>query len=78
MTSFGWICPFCHHSATINSDDYTQERTLLAIPNEEGSRIAITRFIVCPNPKCKQFALDVHLYDTYEQIRGGEREIQKK
>lgn len=71
MTLFNWTCPFCSNSATIRDSDLKKEKTALYIDNIQGPRIAWTQFIVCPNPECREFSLEVFLYDTYTSMKGG-------
>lgn len=65
MTTFSWICPFCNQPVTIRNHDICEGTTRLDIENTEGFRVVVSRFIVCPNPECKKFALEVKLHDAY-------------
>lgn len=69
---FPYTCPFCGHDSTVGSDyevrSFIEE---MQIDNATGPQVLTGRFIVCPNPKCKQFSLEVHLYHAQEDARGN-------
>jgi len=58
---FSWTCPFCNKPVTITNEAVCSDHTVLNIDNAEGKRILTCNFIVCPNPECKRFSLDVRL-----------------
>jgi len=60
--SWSWKCPFCNHYSTLSSDDRNTDKIELPINNKHGLRVAIGRFTVCPNPKCKEFSFDLGLW----------------
>jgi hypothetical protein len=71
MSAFDWTCPFCNRHATITQESIHAETARLTIANSDGSRALTSIFIVCPNPKCKKFALTQRLTETrYVQNRG--------
>lgn len=61
MKPFSWTCPLCNKPVTITDKDVCFDHVILDIDNAEGKRILTCNFIVCPNPKCKRFSLDVRL-----------------
>lgn len=61
MESFSWICPFCNRPVTITEESVSGSRHILKIDNAEGNQFLAYKFIVCPNPKCKRFSLEVSL-----------------
>lgn len=61
---FSWTCPFCSHAATISDLDYTSKHLTLRLENVFGPFHAVTEFIVCPNPECKKFTLEVQLHEA--------------
>lgn len=61
MPPFSWTCPFCNRPTTITEEDFSSDDAVLEIENAEGKRILTCNFIVCPNPECKKFSLDVRL-----------------
>lgn len=61
MKNFSWTCPFCNQPVTITKEDIRDGSSILAIENAEGEKMLTSRFIVCPNPDCKRFALEVKL-----------------
>ena len=64
-----WSCPFCSGHATIDEEDVTTEVVGLTPNSCVGSRCLDVRYVVCPNPDCRQFVLDVHLSSYEEKIR---------
>lgn len=71
MKVFDWICPFCGRWATITDESVHNASTEFTIENSEGPRQLRSVFIVCPNPNCKKFTLNVFLYEIKweERIR---------
>lgn len=68
---FPWTCPFCGRDATISHEDRSEGGTTLARKNAHGPHSAISLFVVCPNPECKEFSLIVLLYEPkFVQGRG--------
>lgn len=64
MENFSWRCPFCSQPVTITEEQVLSDKTILRISNAEGQRMLVTRFIVCPNPECKKFALEAKLSEA--------------
>lgn len=60
---FNWTCPHCDRDVTI-TDTICGENTSLYIDNADGRHTLVSRFIVCPNPKCKKFTLDISLFES--------------
>lgn len=71
MPTASWTCPFCNRDTTVTPSDCHQERVVLSIDNKHGKRIALVRFIVCPNSKCKEFSLDLSLYEWRSVVSVG-------
>ena len=61
MKNFSWTCPFCNQPVTITASDVFSNRGILEIKNREGDQMLTYRFIVCPNPECERFSLEVSL-----------------
>jgi Domain of unknown function (DUF4145) len=70
---FSWRCPFCSGHTTINSNDISRLNHLLEIDNSQGDWVAESLFIVCPNTKCKKFALSV----TLKNLRISEDQLRR-
>lgn len=73
--AFSWQCPFCGKFSTINNGDYSSNKHGLLVKNKYGTKAAVTTFIVCPNPNCKEITLDVGLYDYKYNDVSGQYEI---
>ena len=61
--AFLWSCPFCDRGATIDGDDMRIVSGTLGIKTVHGYRKLRATFIVCPNPDCREFSLDLALFD---------------
>ncbi len=71
MKNFSWTCPFCNQPVTITKESVSEDRHILEIDNAKGKQFLVYRFIVCPNPKCKKFSLEVNLAKAgYDSVTG--------
>jgi hypothetical protein len=66
MSTYHWTCPFCGRDTTITEYDISNETHTLTIKNSLGFRALHSTFIICPNPECKKYILNVNLYN-YEK-----------
>ena len=56
--SMHYECPFCGHHSTLNEhDDYNTSKHILNLGSRHGAKRIRTIFLVCPNPKCREFSL---------------------
>jgi hypothetical protein len=62
--TFEWRCPFCERGAIVTDDNFFLMRDWFSIRNSHGPRVVEVRFIVCPNPKCRQFTLDASIFEA--------------
>jgi hypothetical protein len=67
--SFDWTCPYCDRDTTITNTHKNGEFDLL-IANSTGNRNFVYSLIVCPNPKCKQFTLELWMYEYQRKPTG--------
>ncbi len=61
-------CPHCEHDVTVTSSLYSSATHLLEVRNQTGVHALRSKFIVCPNPECGKYILDVFL-TTQKQSR---------
>ena len=61
--SFAWRCPFCGHNATIGDANFTKNLTAFTDGNKYGTQAVYWRAITCPNPGCREYALELSVYD---------------
>ncbi len=65
MTNFPWTCPFCNRDTIITETNYQSNDVLYkkgsALSEEENILGLECVFVVCPNTKCRQLSLAVHL-----------------
>ncbi|MEK8215513.1 DUF4145 domain-containing protein [Paenibacillus sp. FSL L8-0463] len=64
MSNYSWTCPFCNRIATISDSDKSSDYFDLSIKNVHGDKKLIVKYIVCPNPDCKEYTLSAELYDA--------------
>src|SRR5574340_212399 len=62
MSEYLWHCPFCDTDQTVPSEGMQASFSDLTAENAEGPRRLVVKFVVCPNPKCRQFSLDASLH----------------
>ena len=60
---FNWTCPHCQRHVTI-TNTISGNQTTLYHENADGRHTVVTTFIVCPNPECKKYTLDVRLHKS--------------
>ncbi len=66
-----WTCPFCDRDTIIRDDDIFTETCFLEKQSIDGHRAATNLFIVCPNPACRRFVLNVSLRDAHYKKEYG-------
>src|ERR1035437_2390648 len=60
---FNWTCPYCNSKTTINVDNFSSDESKLYIKNADGTKILITKWIICPNADCNKLALYTELFE---------------
>ncbi|MBI4708356.1 MAG: DUF4145 domain-containing protein [Candidatus Omnitrophica bacterium] len=65
-----WSCPYCNRDATLRDHDYLNGGTSLKIQDPaEGHKHLEWYYVVCPNPKCKKFTLNIGLFEfSYNRV----------
>jgi len=64
MRTYPWTCPFCDRDTTLTSQSLGAFEGGLTIQNARGFRAIHGTFVVCPNSKCREFTLDLVMYDA--------------
>ena len=64
MQPFSWNCPWCNHDALISGSNHSVDTHSFSNFNVDGALRLYTFVTVCPNPKCKQYAISATLYKT--------------
>lgn len=59
-----WTCPYCNQVATITAENFSQDMHHFNKNNAIGDLGLFTGVIVCPNSRCKQFAITAYLGRT--------------
>ena len=62
MSEYLWHCPFCNTDQSVTERGRQVSFADLALPNADGPRRLVSKFVVCPNPRCKQFSLSASLH----------------
>lgn len=68
--AFLWTCPVCGKGATITSANRHDGTLPLRGWPEEDPHLAVSIFVVCPNPECQRFSLYALLHEAV-QVKGG-------
>ena len=72
--SYPWQCPFCLHHSTISNNNLNRGHLNLDKGSKYGELYLNIWSITCPNPKCKEFTLEVKLREleaTYPALKFG-------
>jgi len=62
MSEYPWHCVFCGSEQTVTEKGRQITFADLAIENAEGPRRLVVKFVVCPNPACREFSLSASLH----------------
>lgn len=62
MSEYLWHCTFCNKDQAVNDEGRQAAFADLTIENAEGPRRLVVRYIVCPNPACREFSLQASLH----------------
>ena len=62
MSEYLWHCPFCSTEQTVTNEGKHAAFADLTIENADGPRRLVVKYVVCPNPKCREFALSASLH----------------
>lgn len=62
MSEYFWHCPFCNTDQTVTEKGRQVSLADLTLPNADGPRRLVSKFVVCPNPRCGQFSLSASLH----------------
>lgn len=77
-TPYHWTCPFCHRDTTITDEREHSCVDELSINNCEGTQRLKIVWVVCPNPKCKKFALHAELIPLERKTHDGRAYVVEK
>jgi hypothetical protein len=62
MSEYQWHCPFCNRDQTVTDAGRQVAFADLTLENAEGARRLVVKFVVCPDPACRQFSLNASLH----------------
>ena len=63
MQPTAWRCPFCGHYSTITSQNRTSSFAEFDDSNKYGTQGASWTATTCPNPKCREYAFSLTIFD---------------
>lgn len=62
MSEYLWHCPFCNRDESVTDGSRQAVFADLTIENAEGPRRLVVKYVVCPNPACRQMSLTASLH----------------
>lgn len=62
MSEYLWYCPNCNKELTVSDEDRRVSFADLTLPNVDGPRRLVSKFVVCPNPECRKFSVVTSLH----------------
>ncbi len=62
MSEYVWQCPFCGSDQSVTDNERQVAIADLTLPNADGPRRLVSKFVVCPNAKCRKFSLSASLH----------------
>jgi hypothetical protein len=62
VSEYLWHCPFCSTDQTVTEKGRQVSFADLTLENADGPRRLVVRFVVCPNPRCRQLSLSASLH----------------
>jgi hypothetical protein len=62
MSEYVLKCPFCDTEQVVTGSGRQVTLCDLAKENAEGPRRLVVKFVVCPNPRCREFSLSASLH----------------
>lgn len=62
MSEYVWHCSYCNKEQTITDENRQVSFSDLTLSNADGPRRLVSKFVVCPNPECRRFSLDLSLH----------------
>ncbi len=62
MSEYLWHCPYCNREQTVTEEGRQVAFADLTLPNADGPRRLVSKFVVCPNPECRKFCLIASLH----------------
>jgi hypothetical protein len=62
MSEYIWQCPYCGTDQPVTDNERQVAIADLTLPNADGPRRLVTKFVVCPNAKCRKFSLTASMH----------------
>lgn len=62
MSEYLWHCPFCDRDQAVTGQGRQASFADVAIDNADGPRRLVVKFVVCPDPACRQLSLSASLH----------------
>lgn len=71
--TIAWTCPYCNRDTTLTDANYNHSIDYFNEGNKDGLIAIITSMKVCPNPSCKEYALETITHQA--RWWNGKREV---
>ena len=65
MTNFNWTCPFCDRDSTVTDSNYHFNTFAFYKNNKYGRQEFEIEITVCPNEKCKEYAIRAEIHNLH-------------
>jgi hypothetical protein len=62
MSEYIWHCSYCNKEQTVTDESRQVAFSDLTLTNADGPRRLVSKFVVCPNPECRKFSLNISLH----------------
>lgn len=62
MSEYHWHCPFCNRDQNVSDEGRQVTFADLTAENAEGPRRLVVKYVVCPNPACREVCLNASLH----------------
>ncbi|MFA6411672.1 MAG: DUF4145 domain-containing protein [Syntrophales bacterium] len=69
--AYSWQCPYCSHHATITDNHDKIYSFSFLLNNKYGLQYVYSNVISCPNPECREYTLNVALFNSKEDRLGN-------
>jgi hypothetical protein len=66
-----WTCPFCDRGAIVTESNFYETNSWFSIANAHGKKVVLLQFVVCPNPKCREFTLTASIHENKSRAPGN-------
>jgi hypothetical protein len=73
-----WTCPFCGKATIITPERRTTYENVFTDGNRYGTQFVRWTATTCPNPECREYALELSVFNSLSSQGGQKRQDQPK